>query len=346
MGRRLSRLHSEGRDGVRNTIICGDCIESMRTMESSSANCCVTSPPYFGLRDYGCTGQIGLESTPEIYIAKMVEVFQEVKRVLKNDGTLWLNIGDSYAGSGKGQGPDGANDPKVNKTKGMKVETMTAQSIGCKAKDLIGIPWMLAFALRADGWYLRQDIIWHKPNPMPESVTDRCTKSHEYIFLLSKSAKYYYDAMAIKEASVDEFWTTRMDRTNDGQKYNPTEKINGIRARKRSTNFSTYDRDNNRQRGGSEYIIEDGTRNKRSVWSVNTKPYSGAHFATFPEKLIEPMIKAGCPDGGVVLDPFMGAGTTAMVAKKLGRNYVGCELNPEYIQIAEKRLQGTLGLFV
>ena len=390
-----------------NEIIQGDCIESMRTMADKSVNCCVTSPPYFGLRDYGCTGQIGLEQTPEAYIAKMVEVFREVKRVMKDDGTLWLNIGDSYAGSGKGQGPDGANDPKNNKTKGMKIETVTAASLGLKAKDLIGIPWMLAFALRADGWYLRQDIIWHKPNPMPESVTDRCTKSHEYIFLLSKSAKYYYDQDSIKTPVADQT-VLRMAQQLENQKGSdrvpgktngtmkavgpgrtPRELIDvkggnqgsilGIPAigrggktafRGQGSNRTNENGKANREgrsmrdvgspamaidgngvSGHSGYfnadgeLIGGGLANKKSVWTVTTKPFSEAHFATFPEELIVDCIKAGCPKDGIVLDPFMGAGTTALVARKLGRNYVGCELNPEYIIIAENRLRKELGLF-
>jgi site-specific DNA-methyltransferase (adenine-specific) len=266
----------------------------MRTIPDQSINCCVTSPPYYGLRDYGCDGQIGLEETPDQFIAKLVDVFREVKRVLKDDGTLWVNIGDSYASFRDGKAtPDttrgndnGTLVPKGN-AKNRMASTFRESSV--KHKDLIGIPWMLAFALRADGWYLRQDIIWHKPNPMPESVTDRCTKAHEYIFLLTKSQKYYFDHNAMKEKAVSLL-------------------------------------DNN------------AFRNKRSVWSVNVRPYKEAHFATYPSELITPCILAGCPEDGIVLDPFGGSGTTAEVAIKNSRNAILCELNPNYIEIIKNRL--------
>jgi len=276
------------------------------------AQTCVTSPPYYGLRDYGHDGQIGLEATPEEYINAMVEVFRCVWNVLEDDGTLWLNIGDSYCGTGsKGdwvdpKNPEGRNGQSVSKTQKLA---------GYKSKDLIGIPWMLAFALRADGWYLRQDIIWHKPNPMPESVQDRCTKAHEYIFLLSKSSKYYYDADAIKEDAVT--------------------------AGNISASFQG-------RQGTAEYHAQSGGvgsdakeyihKNKRSVWTIPVKPYAGAHFAVFPQELIEPCILAGAPVGGVVLDPFMGSGTTAQVAQDLGRKYLGCELNPDYKPLQDKRI--------
>lgn len=270
-----------------NKIEFGDCRETMRRWKEQGikAQTCVTSPPYFGLRDYGHEGQIGLEETPQEYIFAMVEVFRCVWDVLEDDGTLWLNIGDSYNGSG-GQ--------------------------GIKPKDLIGIPWMLAFALRADGWYLRQDIIWHKPNPMPESVTDRCTKAHEYIFLMSKSQKYYYDHESIKDP-VKQDWGTR-DRS-DGKYHNE------------GTGLQPH--------SGLEKSYE--MANKRSVWTVTTKPYAGAHFAVFPQELIEPCIMAGAPMGGIVLDPFMGSGTTAQVAQHLGRQYIGCELNPAYMELQNIR---------
>lgn len=290
-----------------------DCLAGLKQMPGKSVNCCVTSPPYWGLRDYGNDGQIGLEQTPEEYVDKIVAVFREVKRVLTNDGTLWLNLGDSYNGSG-GAGGDynkGGLKEGQPKYKGRNVDSI-------KPKDLVGIPWMVAFALRADGWYLRQDIIWHKPNPMPESVTDRCTKAHEYIFLLSKSAKYYYDAEAIKEKAVS-------SGPRGGNLLKDTSKgPNG-----------------GKERWKGERALDWGEngRNKRSVWSVATKPYKEAHFATYPEDLIEPCILAGCPVGGVVLDPFMGAGTTAVVAVKNDRQYVGFELNPEYIEIATKRIE-------
>jgi len=285
--------------------------------EGVKAQTCVTSPPYYGLRDYGHEGQIGLEETPEQYIAAMVEVFRCVWDVLEDDGTLWLNIGDSYYNyrPGKGQAlvkQSVANNdqdlPQTCARRGNKLD-------GLKEKDLIGIPWMLAFALRADGWYLRQDIIWHKPNPMPESVQDRCTKAHEYIFLLSKSQKYYYDIDAIKEEAHT---TDASDRKRDESRLNNTP------GRTRMAGLTT-----------NHYE----TKNKRSVWTVTTKPYEGAHFAVFPQDLIEPCILAGAPVGGVVLDPFMGSGTTAQVAQHLGRKYLGCELNPAYAELQKKRLQ-------
>ena len=299
-----------------NKIIFGDCRETMRQLSTDGVKVqmCVTSPPYYGLRDYGHDGQIGLEETPEKYIAAMVEVFSCVKDILADDGVLWLNIGDSYAGSGKGQWIDGENDPKKPKTKGMKLDTLRPKDIGLKSKDLIGIPWMLAFALRADGWYLRQDIIWHKPNPMPESVTDRCTKAHEYIFLLSKSQKYFYDNDAIKEPA---------HTTDDSNRDRDASRLNNTPGRTRMAGLKT-----------NHYEM----RNKRSVWTVNTKPYKGAHFAVFPQALIEPCILAGSRVGDVVLDPFMGSGTTAQVAQQLGRKYLGCELNVDYKSLQDYRV--------
>jgi DNA modification methylase len=292
-----------------NKIEFGDCRKTMREWAAKGikAQTCVTSPPYYGLRDYGHEGQIGLEETPEEYIAAMVEVFRCVWDVLEDDGTLWLNIGDSYynyrPGQGQRQGKQSISSQKFSEVevchkRGLKLD-------GLKEKDLIGIPWMLAFALRADGWYLRQDIIWHKPNPMPESVQDRCTKAHEYIFLMSKSQKYHYDHEAIKDP-VKQDWGTR-DRT-DGKYHNEG---SGLQPH-----------------SGLEKSYE--MANKRSVWTVNTKAYAGAHFAVFPSDLIEPCILAGAAPGQVVLDPFMGSGTTAQVAQSLGRQYLGCELNPDY----------------
>jgi DNA modification methylase len=303
-----------------NLIEFGDCRETMRKWKEQGikAQTCVTSPPYFGLRDYGHDGQIGLEATPEEYINAMVEVFRCVWDVLEEDGTLWLNIGDSYCGTGsKGdwadpKNPEGRNGQAVSKTQKLA---------GYKSKDLIGIPWMLAFALRADGWYLRQDIIWHKPNPMPESVQDRCTKSHEYIFLLSKSQKYYYDHESIKEESVD----------FEGTKKRYEKNFNAFNG---GLETGAISRDN-----PTAKLEFDGQRNKRSVWTITTKSYEGAHFATFPTDLIEPCILAGAPVGGIVLDPFMGSGTTAQVAQHLGRQYLGCELNPEYQPFQQKRLR-------
>jgi len=381
----------------RNTIYHGNCLEVLKTLQDNSIDCCVTSPPYYGLRDYGVKGQIGLEETPEAFVAELVKVFDEVKRVLKPTGQLWLNIADSYAGSGKGA----STHPKTNQkwlqgnNKGSHDKTLCFKSKVIKPKDLIGVPWMLAFALRDAGWYLRQEIIWAKPNPMPESVTDRCTKSHEQIFLLTKSSKYFYDAEAIKNKSID-MYDDRGIRGNKKRK--PTRLISGIR------NPGVYPKSN-----------------KRSVWSVTTKPCLEAHFATFPEKLIEPCILAGtsaegcCAECGkpyerilnkelvptykasfnsvakerdfeadaqdqgsnrmkdghkpgwayiskttgwkptceckagklpaIVLDPFSGAGTTALVAKKKGRDYIGIELNKQYIKISNKRLYNELGIF-
>ena len=291
----------------------------MQTIPEKSVNCCVTSPPYFGLRDYGHEGQIGLEETPDAFVKKMVEVFREVKRVLKDDGTLWLNIGDSYASYRDGKAtPDTTRGDSTGTlvAKGSAKNRMasTFQGSSVKHKDLIGIPWMLAFALRADGWYLRQDIIWHKPNPMPESVRDRCTKAHEYIFLLSKSSSYYFDSNAMRERAVY-----------------PA----GTKAAKGSANRASQIGVNSRP---PEYKIYDGFRNRRSVWTVNTKPYKGAHFATYPPNLIRPCIMAGCPAGGTVLDPFGGSGTTAAVANEEGRNAILCELNPEYIPLIHERI--------
>ena len=310
---------------VMNLIEFGDCRETMRRWKEQGikAQTCVTSPPYYGLRDYGHDGQIGMEETPDEYIKAMVEVFRCVWDVLEDDGTLWLNIGDSYA-SNTSAGDKTFGNPEFNKNRPSRAATKTASKSvpnGCKLKDLIGIPWMMAFALRADGWYLRQDIIWHKPNPMPESVTDRCTKAHEYIFLMSKSQKYYYDADAIKEASVDLEGSANRYKTPffAGEKH----ESGGY-----SINGATH------TKGMKEF---DGSRNKRSVWTVNVKPYSGAHFAVFPSDLIEPCILAGAPVGGIVLDPFMGSGTTAQVAQNLGRQYIGCELNPDYCQLQNIR---------
>ena len=299
-----------------NKIEFGDCRETMRKWASQGvkAQTCVTSPPYYGLRDYGHEGQIGLEETPEQYISAMVEVFRCVWDVLEDDGTLWLNIGDSYAGNNSRASNNGragfgnAREKVVNRT-----------GEGLKTKDLIGIPWMLAFALRADGWYLRQDIIWHKPNPIPESVQDRCTKSHEYIFLLSKSQKYHFDHIAIKEPLKGE--PESRDKNAEGYQ----------------ADYAKGDRFSQ----GERVFGADGMANKRSVWSVPVKPYTGAHFAVFPSELIEPCILAGAPVGGIVLDPFMGSGTTAQVAQDLGRQYIGCELNPKYGNLQKKRTAQT-----
>lgn len=315
-----------------NKIYCGDSLEILKTFPDECINCCVTSPPYWCLRDYGHDGQLGFEKTPEGYVSKMVEVFREVRRVLKVDGTLWLNLGDSYASTGR-EGGD------IDKGSGMDIERgrgrLNKHPI-IKPKDLVGIPWRVAFALQADGWYLRQDIIWAKPNPMPESVTDRCTKSHEYVFLMAKSPKYYFDNEAIKEEAVTKENRPSgvvRDREYD---YDSKQKAMGRHKNTQEKGQSTQFFHKSREQGIPDAIPE--TRNKRSVWTVTTKPYSGAHFATFPEDLILPMVLAGCPQGGIILDPFMGAGTTALVAKKHGRNFVGIELNPRYIGIAERRI--------
>ncbi len=291
-----------------NVIEFGDCRGIMRrwAAQGVKAQTCVTSPPYFGLRDYGVDGQLGLEPTPEEYVAAMVEVFRCVRDVLTDDGTLWINIGDSYASGGR---KTRDSDDKLEQ-RGMS--TRPADPAGIKPKDLIGIPWMLAFALRADGWYLRQDIIWNKPNPMPESVRDRCTKAHEYIFLMSKSERYFFDSEAMREDSV---------KGAAGSSFNT-----GKTAAHQLGRSSDAER------------RDDGKRNRRSVWSVATMPYKGAHFATFPPALIEPCILAGSRRGDIVLDPFMGSGTTAAVALQHGRQYLGCELNPSYGPLQQSRL--------
>ena len=321
-------------------ILIGDVRERLKELPDQSVNCCVTSPPYWGLRDYGNDGQIGLEQTPDAFVAELVAVFREVKRVMRDDGTLWINLGDSYVG-GKGQsgsmGGDyqasrndlGASLNMAHQTLGGQKQTKPTddrammRSAGLKAKDLVGIPWRVAFALQADGWYLRQDIIWHKPNPMPESVRDRCTKSHEYIFLLSKSPQYYFDNEAIKE---------------------PSSNLGKTEIRFGGNKYGDSDDPKHATKSGNEYT-DTGKRNKRDVWTVTTRPFKGAHFATFPPALIEPCILAGCPEGGTVLDPFFGAGTTGLVAQRHNRKWIGCELNPEYAAIAQTRIEAESNLF-
>lgn len=305
-----------------NKVINADAVEGLKMIPDKSVDMCWTSPPYYGLRNYGHKKQIGLERTPEEYVSALVKVFTEVNRVLKDCGTLWLNIGDSYAGSGKAKGDRTISSYKQGTNRYSKhSESLNSyfKNDLYKPKDLIGIPWMVAFALRSAGWYLRQDIIWNKPNPMPESVTDRCTKSHEYLFLLSKSRKYFFDAQSIKTLSLDPV-DDRGSRGN--KKRTPNKLVNGIRSS-----------------GVYEFA------NKRSVWTIPTKPFNDAHFATAPEELLIDCIKAGCPEGGIVIDPFMGALTTGIVAKKLNRNFIGIELNPDYIKIGEKRATMELGLF-
>lgn len=310
----------------QNFILHGDCLEQLKTLESKSVNCCVTSPPYWGLRDYGVNGQLGLEKTPEDYTEAMVGVFREVKRVLRDDATLWLNLGDSYASDRKGSG--GLTSSIQRRSKGSTYNEKKLNH-GLKSKDLVGIPWRVAFALQADGWYLRQDIIWHKPNPMPESVRDRCTKAHEYLFLLTKSPKYYYDHEAIKEKSVTRGVPNGSIKSPYGQGF----------SRDPGNRKPRPGIDTNGGNQGNGKIPNRDFRNKRSVWTVTTKPFKEAHFATFPTDLIEPCILAGCPKGGIILDPFFGAGTTGLVALKNNRKFIGIELNKEYIKISNKRLE-------
>ena len=298
-------------------IIPGDALAGLATLPDASVNCCVTSPPYWGLRDYGVDGQIGLEPTPAEYVAKMVAVFREVRRVLRDDGTLWLNLGDSYASDTKGSGgSDPVTSPK-QAYKGVKNgQGFDARRVnhGLKTKDLVGIPWRVAFALQADGWYLRSDIIWSKPNPMPESVTDRPTKAHEYLFLLAKSERYHFDSNAIADDAQQPIgerrWTGAQEKA--------------VRTGNHSGTLGS-------NQGPA-------TRNKRTVWTIPTEPFHGAHFAVMPTALVKPCILAGCPTGGTVLDPFTGSGTVAVVALENGCGFVGCELNPAYVEIAKKRI--------
>lgn len=315
-----------------NKILFGDSRETIQKLidDGVRVQTCITSPPYYGLRDYGHEGQIGLEETPDEYIANLVQVFRGVRELLSDDGTLWVNIGDSYAGAAsehKDEGSFGKHSFVAKKTQGgiptdgRKRRTKNLKDKGIKQKDLIGIPWMLAFALRADGWYLRQDIIWHKPNPMPESVSDRCTRAHEYIFLLSKSPKYYYDNNAIKEDTVT------------------SGKQNSF-ARKANTCPSQVSPMQHRPE--REHIEYSGKRNKRSVWTVSKKPYKGAHSAVFPEELIVDCILASTRKGDIVFDPFIGSGTTASVSIKNQRNYVGCELNEDYKPLQESRINNAV----
>jgi DNA modification methylase len=320
----------------------GDCLQTLRSLPSESVNTCVTSPPYFGLRDYGHAGQIGLEQTPDEFVTKLVEVFREVRRVLRDDGTLWLNLGDSYArnpAKGQHKPGDSGKQAYIYDT-GNGRASCTAQT-GLADKQLIGIPWRVAFALQADGWTLRQDIIWHKPNPMPESVKDRCTKAHEYIFLLSKGPRYYFDNEAMQEDAIygargSEFHTGKtgahqMGRSSAGPRQS---KVRG-----------EFNGKTNAVPGREAFRAIRDTRNRRSVWTVATKPFKGAHFATFPPDLIEPCILAGSPRGGVVLDPFGGSGTTGLVADRHGRDAILCELNPAYAEMAAARIAEDGALF-
>lgn len=368
-------------------IIQGDALTTLKTLPDESAQCCVTSPPYWGLRDYGVEGQLGLERTPEEYVAKMLEVFREVRRVLRKDGTLWLNLGDSYAGSGQGWGHNGKvyAGPKQSTNRGTLGRTdfvysrppgylsSKDSSSGLKPKDLCGIPWRVAFALQADGWYLRSDIIWAKPNPMPESVTDRPTKAHEYVFLMSKSERYFYDQDSIREpfqgkderrwaGSYEQDGSILHETTNAGikrtKRYPKTPGQNSREFVDRDPTHLRYGSGNKERKlaagevgqrindhlGSSVPWQDNGNgRNLRSVWTVATVSYPGAHFATFPYELAERCIKAGTKEGDTVLDPFSGAGTVGVVCKKLQREFIGIELKPEYVEMAEKRIERECG---
>ena len=312
-------------------ILQGDCLDEMEWMANESVQCCVTSPPYFGLRDYGHAGQIGLETSPAEYVHRLVDVFREVRRVLKPDGTLWLNLGDSYANDAKWGGSSGGKH--VQALHGNTGIGRGKKDTGLKPKDLVGAPWRVAFALQEDGWYLRQDIIWHKPNPMPESVRDRCTKAHEYIFLFSKSPKYYFDIEAMKEPAVganlhDATGRTKQRGLRDTFKRDDSKRAQVIPGQSAGTHRP--DRDDN------QYDLF--TRNRRSVWTVPTRPFKGAHFAVYPPKLIEPCILAGSRVGDVLFDPFAGSGTTGVVAVTHGRKAIMCELNAEYVELIKARM--------
>ena len=344
-------------------LLTGDCRQRLRDLTDGSVNCCVTSPPYFGLRDYGASGQVGLEETPDAYVDELVAIFREVRRVLRDDGTIWLNIGDSYNAAGRtGHGTRVGFKQGTNRASAAGADHCRPSVDGLKPKDLIGIPWMLAFALRADGWYLRSHIVWHKPNPMPESVTDRPTSAHESLFLLSKSEHYYYDADAIREpCSVDD-WDNGT-RVFGGVNKAGANLLHGDRTTGRiATPRKVGARDNFRRDGSKRespiYGQSVGThrpdrpdtvpnpigRNKRNVWTVATRPFAEAHFATFPPDLIEPCILAGCQYGGTVIDPFGGAGTTGLVADRHGRNAILCEINPDYVAMAERRIRADGGM--
>lgn len=371
----------------RNKIIEYNVLATPWPLEDNSVDCCITSPPYWGLRDYGVKGQLGLEKTPEEFIERMVTVFEEVRRVLKPQGTLWLNIGDSYASQSKKRTEKQATAKSTLAGSLVSqysiLEQQTKIVSGLKPKDLVGIPWMLAFALRSAGWYLRQDIIWHKPNPMPESVTDRCTKAHEYIFMFSKSSRYYYDAYSIRTPYADKTFTTfgieskghgdgsgliqsenwakdvnvrkpKVWKTPDGWDTKPGSHGSIHReGRRKGESATDKQRGHSRRHNGFNDRWDTMTTkeqqemgaNKRSVWTVSTKGFPEAHFATFPEELILPCVLAGCPKGGLILDPFMGAGTTALVAMSHGRDFTGFELNPKYIKIANNRLKSKFGMF-
>jgi DNA modification methylase len=338
-------------------IITGDARDRLRELPDASVHCCVTSPPYFGLRDYGVEGQMGLESTPAEFVAGMVALFREVRRVLRDDGTLWLNLGDSYNAAGRtGHGTRTGFKQVTNRASANGADIVRPNVTALKEKDLIGIPWRVAFALQADGWYLRQDIIWAKPNPMPESVRDRCTKAHEYLFLLSKSARYYFDADAIAEDAMKGDAGSLFTEGKTGE-----HQLGRASGRRHLPGNKTHKGLTAYEGGASEHRTKSGlvaysskvaadpdqmlTRNKRSVWTVATQPFKEAHFATFPPALIEPCILAGCPVGGTVLDPFGGAGTTGLVSDRLQRDAILIELNPAYAEMARQRIVNDAGLF-
>lgn len=335
------------------SIIEGDAAAILKDFPDECFHCCVTSPPYFGLRDYGNPGQIGMERTPDEYIAKLVRVFREVRRILRGDGTLWLNIGDSY------NTPNGRRSGAIRADTQGTIQHTNSGSItigksttdlvdGIARKELIGIPWMLAFALRSDGWYLRQDIIWHKPNPMPESVRDRCTKAHEYLFLLSKNERYYFDIQAMQEPCVKGYARSTFHNGKTAQ-HQPGASTKPRRAGNKSHKYvnayQSSDTEEHRTKAGLMDVAnkEWETRNRRSVWTIATQPFRGAHFATFPEKLVEPCVLAGSPATGLVLDPFCGSGTVGVVANRHGRYFVGIELTPEYVLMAEERISTSRG---
>jgi len=315
-------------------IITADVLDGLAQLPDASVHCCVTSPPYWGLRDYGEPGQLGLEPTPEAYVENMVKVFREVRRVLRDDGTLWLNLGDSYAASGvSGLAIKGDTSTLVGSANSAHTAQKKTVPSGLKPKDLVGIPWRVAFALQADGWWLRSDIIWAKPNPMPESVRDRPTKAHEYIFLLTKSERYFYDNVAVMEpAQYGEQHANKATSWGTDRKH--PNKANVADYAFKGDNHTTS-------------RMEDGShgRNRRTVWTIATKPYPEAHFAVFPPELPEICIKAGCPEGGTVLDPFAGAGTTLMVALRLGRDAIGIELSPTYAEMARRRIDQDCPMF-
>lgn len=332
-----------------NRIYLGDCVATMKTWPDAFVHTVVTSPPYWGLRDYGVKGQIGLEETFDEFLEKMVAVFREVRRVLRPDGTIWVNMGDSYNAYNGNRGKSaGINkNPQEAMPRLAGGHGLTAKNL--KPKDLVGQPWMLAFALRADGWYLRQDIIWAKTNPMPESVSDRCTKAHEYVFLLTKSPRYYFDAEAIKEPS-SMLTNSRGNGVNPkcaGWADGPGSHAAVDHAKSKKDAGSKFGQPSRGRVKQNESFAEAtkghvDNRNKRSVWTINTEPFSEAHFATYPTALVAPCILAGSPRGGVVLDPFMGAGTTALTATRHSRHFIGCELSQKYLAIANKRVANEL----